>query len=86
MSTLFEKRHHERVADLIGKLEYAETKDVFGNKVTVREHLIESFIKLFEADNPRFTSSRFVKAVSKAEGRNHDSEGDCPYCGKEYGH
>ena len=82
---MFEERHYEQIAEVIGKLEYAKTIDVFGGVMTIREHLIESFINLFEADNPRFTSDRFVEAVYKSEGR-ETSEFDCPYCGKEHGH
>lgn len=82
---MFERRHMKAIASIIGSLEYDITKDVFGNSITVREHLIEGFINLFEKDNPRFNSERFVEAVAEAEGREVTGF-DCPYCGKEYGH
>ena len=81
---MFERRHLKEIAKVIGSLEYDNTTDMFGNSITVREHLIERFVNLFEVDNPRFNSERFVEAIAEAEGR--DGEYDCQYCGKEYGH
>jgi hypothetical protein len=86
---MFERRHHEAIASVIGKIDYTASREsLIGNPVGVRESIIELFINLFKVDNPQFTSERFVKVIAKAEGRNgeFDGEFDCQYCGKKEGH
>ena len=82
---MFEKRHYDQVAAVIGKLVYGNTTDAMGKTIRVREHLIEDFITMFREDNPKFSSARFVEAIAKTEGR-EDVKWDCQHCGKAYGH
>jgi hypothetical protein len=63
MTTMFQKRHYDAIAELIGQ------KLTYGEDTAMGQHdngVSEAFITMFEQDNERFDADRFRKAVDAA--------------------
>ena len=66
---MFERRHFEAVARVVGEyLPYA-TQDEDGKVYadSDRDNLIDRFVRLFEIGNDRFDSEKFVEAVNRVK-------------------
>ena len=57
------RKDYVKVAEIINKFFDSNIEHPVFND-TVHSNLIEPFIELFENDNPRFDSDKFIKAVS----------------------
>ena len=77
----FSKRHYEAVAYLIGKLSHTSSERVFGQRLVIREDMIDGFIRLFQADNVMFNRDIFVDAINERERKLQIENGACEYCG-----
>ena len=69
MKTLFQRRHYCAIADTIKKSPVYTGGDDYQTQLSVQQMqmLIERFVSMFEADNPRFSSDRFRNAACGVE-------------------
>ena len=69
MRNLFQRRHYQAVADAIKKSPIYTGGDHYQTQLSVQQMqmLIERFVTMFEADNPRFDADRFRNAACGAE-------------------
>jgi hypothetical protein len=66
---MFERRHYEAVARVIGEYLPHATQSENGaiQADTQRDDLIHRFVTLFEIGNARFDSDRFIEAVNRVK-------------------
>jgi len=66
---MFEKRHFEAVARVVGEYLPHATRDEDGKVYadSVRDDLVYRFVTLFEIGNPRFDSAKFIDAVNRVK-------------------